>query len=63
MSKSNVFETDLLELIFNGTTIADLAEDDTTSPATDLYVGYTPPIRQTQETKPLRKPPIQVMPV
>lgn len=39
MSKSNVFETDLLELIFNGTAIADLAENDTTSPATNLHVA------------------------
>lgn len=39
MSKSNAFETDLLELIFNGTAIADLAEDDTTSPATNLEVA------------------------
>lgn len=39
MSKSNAFETDLLELIFNGTALADLAENDTTSPATDLYVS------------------------
>jgi hypothetical protein len=39
VSKSNVFETDLLELIFNGTAIADLAENDTTSPATDLHVA------------------------
>lgn len=39
MSKSNAFETDLLELIFNGTAIADLAENDTSSPATNLYVS------------------------
>lgn len=39
MSKTNAFETDLLELIFNGTTIADLAENDTTSPAANLYVS------------------------
>ena len=39
MSKSNAFETDLLELIFNGTALADLAENDTTSPATNLYVS------------------------
>ena len=39
MSKSNAFETDFLELIFNATAIADLAEDDTTSPATSLYVS------------------------
>jgi hypothetical protein len=39
MSKGNTFETDFLALIFNGTTIADLAENDTTSPATSLYVS------------------------
>ena len=39
MSKSNVFETDILELIFNATALADLAENDATSPATNLYVS------------------------
>jgi hypothetical protein len=39
MSKGNTFENDLLKLIFNGTAIADLAEDDTTSPLTNLYVA------------------------
>lgn len=39
MSKSNSLETDLLELLFNGTAIADLADDDQSSPATDLYVS------------------------
>lgn len=39
MSKSNTFETDLLELFFNGTAIADLAENDTTSPSTELWVS------------------------
>lgn len=39
MSKSNTFETDLLELFFNGTAIADLAENDTTSPSTQLWVS------------------------
>jgi hypothetical protein len=39
MSKGNTFENDLLKLIFNGTAIADLAENDTTSPKTDLYVS------------------------
>jgi hypothetical protein len=39
MSKTNVFETDFLELIFNGTTIDDIAENDTTSPAANLYVS------------------------
>ena len=39
MSKGNTFETDVLALIFNATTIADLAENDTTSPATNLSVA------------------------
>lgn len=39
MSKSNAFENSLLLLIFQGTTIADLAENDTTSPATTLTVS------------------------
>lgn len=39
MSKGNTFENDLLKLIFNATTINDLAENDTTSPATNLYVS------------------------
>lgn len=39
MSKGNTFENELLLLIFNGTAIADLAENDATSPLTDLYVA------------------------
>ena len=39
MSKSNSFENSLLLLIFNATAIADLAENDTTTPATNLYVS------------------------
>jgi hypothetical protein len=39
MSKSNAFETDLLELIFNATALADLAENDATTPATNLHVS------------------------
>lgn len=39
MSKSNAFENSLLLLIFNATTIADIAENDTTSPATTLTVS------------------------
>jgi predicted methyltransferase len=39
MSKSNAFETDLLELIFNATALADLAENDTSSPATTISVA------------------------
>jgi hypothetical protein len=39
MSKGNTFENDLLKLIFNGTPIADLAENDGSSPLTNLYVS------------------------
>lgn len=39
MSKSNTFENDMLKLFFNATAIADLAENDTSSPATNLYVS------------------------
>lgn len=39
MSKSNTFENDILLLIFNGTAIADLADNDATSPLTNLYVA------------------------
>lgn len=39
MSKGNTFETDVLALIFNATAIADLAENDSTSPATTLTVA------------------------
>lgn len=39
MSKGNTFENDLLKLIFNGTAIADIAENDTTAPLTNLYVA------------------------
>lgn len=39
MSKSNALENDILELLFNAVAIADLAENDTTSPATNLYVS------------------------
>lgn len=39
MSKSNSYENSLLLLIFNATAFADLAENDTTSPATNLYVS------------------------
>lgn len=37
--KSDAFETDLLELIFNATGIANLADDASSSPATNLYVS------------------------
>lgn len=39
MSKGNTFENDLLKLIFNATPIADLADDDQSSPATTLTVA------------------------
>ncbi|MEE8607213.1 MAG: hypothetical protein V3S55_06405 [Nitrospiraceae bacterium] len=39
MSKSNNLETDILALIFNATTIPELAEDDSTTPATTLTVA------------------------
>jgi len=39
MAKGNVFASDILKLIFNGTAIADLAENDTTSPAAALTVA------------------------
>jgi hypothetical protein len=39
MSKSNTLENALLLLLFNATAIADLAENDSSSPATNLYVS------------------------
>lgn len=39
MSKGNTFESDLLALIFNATTIANLAINATASPLTDLYLA------------------------
>ena len=39
MSKGNTYETDILALIFNATAIADLADNDATSPATTLTVA------------------------
>src|SRR3990167_2828385 len=39
MSMANSLETDLLKLIFNATTLADVAENDATSPSTSLYVS------------------------
>ena len=39
MSKSNAFETDFLELIFNAVTIANIADDAASAPATSLYVS------------------------
>lgn len=39
MSKGNTFEADLLKLIFQAVAIADLAQDDGSSPATTLTVA------------------------
>ena len=39
MGKGDTYENDILKLIFNATAITDLAEDDTTSPATTLTVA------------------------
>lgn len=39
MSKSNVFENDWLKLVFNGTGIANLADNASSSPLTHLYVA------------------------
>ncbi|OWT55270.1 phage tail fiber protein [Candidimonas nitroreducens] len=39
MSKSNTFENDLLKLIFNGTAIANLADNAASSPFTNLYLA------------------------
>lgn len=39
MSKGNVFENDLLKLIFNGTAIALLADNAATTPLTSLYLS------------------------
>lgn len=38
-SKGNAFETDLLELLFNATALADLAENDSTSPSANISVA------------------------
>lgn len=39
MSKSDTFENDLLKLIFNGTAIANLADNASSSPLTNLFVA------------------------
>lgn len=39
MSKGNTFENDLLKLIFNGTAIANLADNAASSPLGSLYVS------------------------
>ena len=39
MSKGDTFENDLLKLIFNGTAIANIADNAATSPLTNLFVS------------------------
>lgn len=39
MSKGNTFENDWVKLIFNGTAIANIADNAATSPLTNLYVS------------------------
>jgi hypothetical protein len=39
MPKQTTFANDFLALVFNATAIADLAENDTTAPLTNLYVS------------------------
>jgi hypothetical protein len=39
MSIGNTFENDLMKLIFNGTTIANVADDASSSPITDIAVA------------------------
>ena len=39
MSKSNVYENDLLKLLFQATGIANIADNTATSPLTNLYVS------------------------
>lgn len=39
MSKGNTFENDLLKLIFNGTAIANIADNAASGPLTNLYVA------------------------
>lgn len=39
MAKGAIFDNDLLQLIFNGTSIANLADNAATSPLTSLYVS------------------------
>ena len=39
MSKSNTFETDILDLIFNATAIANVADNAASAPLTNLYLS------------------------
>jgi len=53
MSKSNAFENAFLQLVFHGTTIANIADDAGTDPLLDLYVSLhtaDPGEAGTQET-------------
>lgn len=53
MPKSTTFCNDFLALIFNATAIADLAENDTSSPAANLYLSLhtaDPGVGGSQET-------------
>jgi len=54
MSKSNDFETDFLQLIFNGTTLTGIAQNATAAPKTKLYVslhtGALPESGSNQQT-------------
>jgi hypothetical protein len=53
MGKSSTFDNDLLKLIFNGTNIANLADNTATSPLTNLWVALhtaDPGVGGTQST-------------
>lgn len=39
MARGNTFLNDVLKLVFNATAFTDIAEDDTTTPLTNLYVS------------------------
>lgn len=39
MSKGNAFESEIVALIFNATAIADIAQNDSSDPLTNLYVS------------------------
>lgn len=39
MSKGNVFENDLMKLVFQGTAIANLADNAASSPITNIYIS------------------------
>jgi hypothetical protein len=52
-AKSTTFDNDLLKLIFNGTAIANVADNAASSPATNLYLALhtaTPNVGGTQTT-------------